>query len=117
MGASCVESHGSNPVRTPPQLASFNQNLKCDFPGRGNALSTAASGLTLQPHSLAATLKSKLAKASLLGEGWGEGNPPQFDTLFRPRGGLFQAPAEALNTVASLLQLGHGGGVGDAEIG
>jgi hypothetical protein len=33
----------------------------------------AASGLPLQPHPLAATLRCKLAKAALRGNGWGEG--------------------------------------------
>ena len=47
--------------------------------GRGDALSTAASELPLQLHPLAdaATLRCKLAKASLRGEGWGEGRFPR----------------------------------------
>jgi hypothetical protein len=32
MGASRVESHGSNPVRTLSQLVCYNKNLKCDSP-------------------------------------------------------------------------------------
>jgi len=40
----------------------------------------AATGLPLHPHPLAdaATLRCKLAKASLRGEGWGEGRFAQF---------------------------------------
>src|SRR5271157_3195619 len=43
--------------------------------GRGDAFSAGTAGLPLQPHSLAnaVTPSGKLAKASLLGEGWGEG--------------------------------------------
>ena len=43
--------------------------------GRGDALTTGTAGLPLHPHPLAdaVTPSGKLAKASLLGEGWGEG--------------------------------------------
>ena len=74
-----------HPAPLPSKLALASLPFECPHPqadadGRGDALATGTAELPLQPHPLAdaATLRCRLAKASLRGEGWGEGRFPQF---------------------------------------
>jgi hypothetical protein len=53
----------------------------------GTSSQRTASGLPLQPHPLAdaATLRCKLARASLRGEGWGEGRYRRYVSAYARR--------------------------------